>query len=97
MNREVTERDGLNEFVEALAHCINVLLDAQAPGRGSFPSGWGQFRVVATRETREHIQLHVDAGILSRVAHIFGDVHAEVVRKEGTDRVWLVLVPRRTS
>ena len=94
MNRTSIPKNGLQEFAEALAFCLNFLLDEKAAVRGNFPSGWGEFKITASRESRNHVQLLVDAGIFSKRAHIFGDVHAEITRKAGSNQVGLVLVSR---
>lgn len=90
----VATKRALEELAKTLQFCINGLLDENAHDRGSFPSGWGQFKVMVSRESRDRVQIHVDAGLFSRVIHLLGDVHAEVARKEGTDQIAIVLTPR---
>lgn len=90
----IATKNALEELAKTLQFCLNGLLDEQAHDRGAFPSGWGQFTVIVTRESRNQVQIHVDAGLFSRVIHLLGHVHAEIARKEGSDQIAIVLTPR---
>ena len=85
-------KDGLHEFAEALAICLNALLDRDS-------AGYGWFTVSATRQERDRVRLHIDGGIYSRVSNIVGDgVRVDVVLSKDGSSVNLRLTPyRRTA
>jgi len=90
--KEGTLKEGLHEFADALANCLNALLDRDS-------AGFGNFNVSATREARDRVRLHIDGGIYSCVSNIVGEgVRVDVVPSKDGSSVTLRLRPyRRTA
>ena len=85
-------KNGLYEFGDALAECLNALLDRKS-------KGFGNFTVSATREARDRVRLHVDGGIYTSFSNIVGEgVRVDVVPSKDGSSVTLRLRPyRRTA